>query len=89
MRLKYYSIKRLKKDILGIVGKYLDLKIYRVFFFGSRLQNREREGSDIDIGIEGPKTISLEILSKIREEVRGLPKLPKTFRVFQLLSENV
>jgi septum formation topological specificity factor MinE len=40
MKLKHYPLKKLKKEILEIVGKYLDLKEYKVFFFGSRVSEK-------------------------------------------------
>jgi len=75
MRLKFYPEKKLKKEILEIVGKYLDLKKYKVFFFGSRISKKKDERADIDMGIEGPKPIPLEIMAKIREEILDLPIL--------------
>jgi len=38
MKLEFYPAGKLKKEILEIVGKYLDLKKYKVFFFGSRVK---------------------------------------------------
>lgn len=75
MRLEFYSEKKLKKEILKIVGKHLDLKKYKIFFFGSRVEGKSDERSDIDVGIEGPKRIDLEIISKIKEEISNLPIL--------------
>lgn len=40
MRLEHYPTDKLKKEILSIVGKYLDLGKYRVFFFGSKVTNK-------------------------------------------------
>lgn len=77
MKLKFYPIKKLRKEILTIIGKYLDLKKYKVFFFGSRVERRGSERSDIDIGIEGPKAIPLEIFAKIKEEIDEIPTLYK------------
>ena len=74
IKLKHYPIKKLKKEIRQIVGKYLDLKEYKIFFFGSRVKGSD-DRADIDIGIEGPKPIPLEILSKIKEEIQNLPIL--------------
>jgi len=37
MRLEHYSVHSLKAQILEVIGKYLDLSLYRVFFFGSRV----------------------------------------------------
>jgi len=36
MKLKFYSEKKLKKELLKIIGKYLDLKKYKIFFFDSK-----------------------------------------------------
>ncbi len=51
MRLEYYSEEKLKQQIKEIFGKYLDLTKYKVFFFGSRVTNKNSLFSDIDIGI--------------------------------------
>ncbi len=77
MRIEHYSIEKLKKEILEIIGKYLNLKEYRVFFFGSRVEGRGDEHSDIDIGIEGKKEIPYETISSIQEEIENLPTLYK------------
>ena len=53
----------------------MDLKKYKVFFFGSRVSGKRSERSDIDIGIEGPKPIPLEILTEIKSKVDELPTL--------------
>lgn len=75
MKLKHYSEKKLKKEILEIVGKYLNLDQYRVFFFGSRVNDQASERSDIDVGIEGPNQVPLETMAKIRNEIFDLPTL--------------
>lgn len=77
MRLKNYPLEKLKEEIKGIVGRYLDLKLYRLFFFGSRLKDKGDERSDIDIGLEGPEETPLKIISKIKEEIEALPILYK------------
>src|SRR3989344_1327455 len=77
MRIEYYSSQKLKREISGIVGKYIDLSKYKVFFFGSRVSGKGNEYSDIDIGIEGPNEIPYEIMSKIKEDVENLPTLYK------------
>jgi len=41
MKLEHYSEKKLKKEIKEIkeiIGKYLDFKKYKIFFFGSRIK---------------------------------------------------
>ncbi|MEK7528166.1 MAG: nucleotidyltransferase domain-containing protein [Patescibacteria group bacterium] len=75
MKLEHASIEDVKKNILKVVGKYLDLQEYRVFIFGSRVTGGSRETSDIDIGIEGPKPVSIDILARIKGEIQDLPML--------------
>lgn len=77
MKLKFYPEKKLKKEILEIVGKHLDLKKYKVFFFGSRAAGKGDERSDIDIGVEGRKPLPAGVLLDIREEIENLPTLYK------------
>jgi predicted nucleotidyltransferase len=76
MRLEYYSVDKLKKEILEILGKYLDLSKYKVFFFGSRVRGNSDERADIDIGIEGPEIPAYAKL-EIEEELENLPILYK------------
>lgn len=77
MRLEHYSVKKLKKEILKIAGKYLDFKKYKVFFFGSRVAGKGDERSDIDIGIEGKKALPAGVLLDIQDEIENLPTLYK------------
>jgi len=49
MRLEHYPIEKLKKEILEIIGKHLDLNKYKIFFFGSRVTGKGNDRSDIDI----------------------------------------
>ena len=75
MNIEHYSLEKLKKDISAIIGQYLDLSTYRVFFFGSRVSGKGSERSDIDIGIEGKEPIPVSLLEKIRENINQLPTL--------------
>ena len=75
MRLDHYPEGKLKRQILKIVGKYLDLKTYHVFIFGSRAGSSGPERSDIDIGILGPQEIPGNIRIEILEELENLPVL--------------
>lgn len=75
MELKYYPQDKLKREIIEIAGKYLDLKEYRIFFFGSRISGKGNERSDIDIGVEGPKPIPIETIAKIRGELESIETL--------------
>lgn len=76
MKLEHYPVEKLKKEILDILGRYLDLTKYNVFFFGSRVPGRGTERSDIDVGIEGPP-IPTETWFDIQEEIENLPILYK------------
>lgn len=89
MKLENYPVEKLKKEILDIVGKRLDLKKYKVFFFGSRVKGDNFERSDIDIGIEGPSELSSVIKLDIEEEIEKIPTLYKIdFVDFKEVGEN-
>ncbi|MEK7659346.1 MAG: nucleotidyltransferase domain-containing protein [Patescibacteria group bacterium] len=77
MRIEHYPVQKLKKEIAEIIGQYLDLCEYKIFFFGSRVSDGGNQYSDIDIGIEGPLEIPYEIMAKIKEGVENLPILYK------------
>ena len=89
MRIEHESAEKFKKEILRIVGKGLDLRKYKVFFFGSRVMGKGNERSDIDIGIEGPAPVPLGVMSDIEDEIEELPLLYKIDVVdFQKTSEK-
>jgi len=77
MRIEFYSAEKLKKQILAIVSKRLDLAKYKIFFFGSRVEGKGDERSDIDIGIEGERPIPPRVLFEIEDEIDALPTLYK------------
>lgn len=77
MKLEHYPIAKLKREILSIVGRHLDLTKYRVFFFGSRVKGGGTERSDIDVGIEGPEPVPGPIWLKIQDEIEEIPTLYK------------
>lgn len=77
MRLEHYPLEKLKKEILEIVGRHVDTRVYRVFFFGSRVSGKGTDRSDIDVGIDGPEPISYDALFAMRGEVERLPTLYK------------
>ncbi len=77
MRLEYESVAELSRDVLRIIGGHLDLSVYEVFFFGSRVAGSASPRSDIDVGIRGPRAIPIEIMSDIREGIGDLPILYK------------
>ena len=77
MRLEHYSEEKLKREILALLGRHLDLALFRVFFFGSRVTpGKGTDRSDIDVGIDGPPVPSKTWL-EIREEVENFPSLYK------------
>jgi predicted nucleotidyltransferase len=75
MRLEHESIEQFKKDILGIVGRHIDLNEYRVFFFGSRVTGRGDDRSDIDIGIEGTRAVPSRAWAEIIDAFEEYPCL--------------
>lgn len=77
MRLEHYPPKKLKREIVAIVSRHLDLKHYRVFLFGSRVSGKATERSDVDVGIEGPEPIPPATMTMIKEEVAAIPTLYK------------
>lgn len=77
MRIEHYPLEKLKKEILDIVGRYLNLKEYKVFFFGSRVTGGGNEYSDIDVGIEGREPMPSKARTEIKEEIENLPTLYK------------
>ncbi len=77
MKLEHYPLEKLKKEILEIIGKRLDLARYRVFFFGSRVMGKGTDRSDIDVGIEGPEPVPVETWLDIQNEFENFPTLYK------------
>ena len=77
MRLEHYPEEKLKKEILEIAGRHLDLAKYRVFFFGSRVSGTGTDRSDIDVGIEGPEPVPYDVWAKIQGEIEHIPTLYK------------
>lgn len=77
MRSEHYPLEKLKREIIAIIARYLDLRAYRVFFFGSRVAGRGNDRSDFDVGIEGNDVILPDIMEHIREEIGELPTLYK------------
>lgn len=75
MRLEHYPLEKLKKEILEIVDRHVDTRVYRVFFFGSRVSEKGTDRSDIDVGIDGPDEISPAAWAAIQEEVEEIPTL--------------
>ncbi|MBI4142702.1 nucleotidyltransferase domain-containing protein [Candidatus Uhrbacteria bacterium] len=77
MRLEHYDVEKLKRELLGLIGTYVDLRTHRVFFFGSRVADNAFERSDIDVGIEGPEAIPDVTMWAIGEAVQSIPTFYK------------
>ncbi len=77
MRLEHYNQEKLKREILDLLGKHLDLGRYKVFFFGSRVSGSGDERSDVDVGIEGPEPIPRDIMLDIQDALEDLSTLYK------------
>lgn len=77
MKLEHRSLPEFKKEVLRVIGTYLDLKKYKVFFFGSRVLGKGSERSDIDIGIEGPEAVPWKAMMEIKEAFEEMPILYK------------
>ena len=75
MRLEHWPQEKLELELKTVIGKYLDLSKYKLFFFGSRVTGKGDERSDIDVGIEGPKPVPYRIVSQIKEELEEKPIL--------------
>ena len=78
MNLKHYSEEKLKQELLKIFAKYIDLKKYDIFIFGSRATEKNFDDrSDIDIGINGKEEVPRISFNKIKDEIENLPILYK------------
>ena len=77
MRLEHYDQVKLKREILNLLSKHLDLDRYKVFFFGSRVNGGGDERSDIDVGIEGSEPVPWNAMVDIKEELEDLSTLYK------------
>ena len=61
--------KEVLKEIKKIIGKFIDLKKYDVFVFGSRAESKARKFSDYDIGILGDRTVPMGKIALIKDEL--------------------
>ncbi|MBI4534976.1 MAG: nucleotidyltransferase domain-containing protein [Ignavibacteriae bacterium] len=75
MKLEHYPVDKLQREIVAIVARYLDLKQYKLFFFGSRVTGTAASGSDIDVGIDGPEAVPGHIMVEIRDALENLRTL--------------
>ena len=63
----------LKMELTRIIGKYLSLNEFKIFFFGSRVKGDNFSKADIDVGIDGEKRIPAGIKLQIEEELEKIP----------------
>lgn len=75
--MEHYPAEQLKKEILEIIGRWLNLTQYKVFFFGSRVTGKGSDRSDIDIGIDGHQPVPTKAWNQIQEAIGNLPILYK------------
>jgi uncharacterized protein len=58
-----------KKLLKTTVRKYLPKKQFRVFIFGSRAMDNNRQYSDIDLGIQGKMPVEPWKMAKIADDL--------------------
>lgn len=68
---------KIRRDLLKVLEKHLDMKKYQVFLFGSRVVGRNLGRSDIDIGIDGDSPLPASIKLELEAELDKLPILYK------------
>ncbi len=77
MNLEFYPAEKFKKEVKDAVHKYPALSGYRVFFFGSRVRGDNFPRSDIDLGIEGPRALPVNVKLALEQDLAMLPTLYK------------
>lgn len=89
LKLECYPPERLKREIREITASCLDLKVWHIFFFGSRVRGDNFPRADIDIGIEGPTELPAGVKLELEEKLEKLPTLYKFDLVdFQKVSDD-
>ncbi len=63
------------REVAAIVRRAVRDPRYRVLLFGSWIDGRAGERSDIDIGVLGPAEVDPASMSEIREACEALPTL--------------
>lgn len=78
-----------EKFIKETIARFLDLRKYKVFLFGSRASNNAHKFSDFDVGIKGKKPVPPKILTLIKDILEE-SNLPYTIDVvdFSSVSKN-
>lgn len=77
MRVVIKEHKKLKDDIVRVIKKQMLEGHFKVFFFGSRINGKGTERSDIDIGIEAEKKLPAGAALEIKDKLDELPTLCK------------
>lgn len=67
----------IRRGVLEIVSRHLDIRKYKVFYFGSRVNGTNRERSDVDIGIEGNEIVPYDKLHQILNDIDNIRTLYK------------
>lgn len=75
MRIEHEKVQNVKQALKDIMRSELDLRAYKVFFFGSRVTGSGHERSDIDVGIVSKQPVPPARLAAIQEKVAALPFL--------------
>jgi uncharacterized protein len=63
------------KEAVSIIRRYLPGKEFEIVLFGSWARGNAQETSDIDIGLVGRQPVDDMMLSRIKEEISGIPTL--------------
>jgi predicted nucleotidyltransferase len=89
MVLAHYSEAKLRKQLKNLLSKYIDTNTHIPIFFGSRVNGKATDRSDIDLGILGNTPLDSKTLGLIKDGVENLPILYKIDVVdFATVSEN-
>lgn len=77
MRVVIEDHKELKDDIIRVIRGQISEGHFKVFFFGSRINGKGTERSDIDIGIEAENELPAGVALEIKDKLDELPTLCK------------
>lgn len=72
---KDMDLNKLKKLVLPVISKHLNLEKTKVFIFGSQANGNGHSRSDLDIGLKADQEIPAAKIIALREELESLPYL--------------
>lgn len=72
MKLEHYSVEELERQVRAAVERGLPGLDYKLYFFGSRVSETNREGSDIDIGIEAERKLTAAEKFAVEDELEKI-----------------